>query len=180
MCELCGMLGGPFWEDRYHATAVQTGTHLARCLVYIDMNMVRAGVVDHPQQWEHGGYHEILSPRERYRLISHDALLASLGMSDQEQLQREYPGWIAQALAARPRRTRETRWTEALAIGDEAFTQEVQIKLKEENRGSSTSKSIASEESGEGFDLKEAENPYRHTVDFAQGSLRVEFDENPG
>ena len=29
---------GAFWEDRYHATAVETGEHLARCLVYIDAN----------------------------------------------------------------------------------------------------------------------------------------------
>jgi putative transposase len=39
---------GAFWQDRYHATAVETGEHLARCLVYIDLNMVRAGVVTHP------------------------------------------------------------------------------------------------------------------------------------
>src|SRR5262245_51442156 len=36
---------GAFWDDRYHATAVDTGAHLARCVVYIDLNMVRAGVV---------------------------------------------------------------------------------------------------------------------------------------
>ena len=34
---------GAFWEDRYHATAVDTGEHLLRCLAYIDLNMVRAG-----------------------------------------------------------------------------------------------------------------------------------------
>jgi hypothetical protein len=28
---------GAFWEDRYHATAVQTDEHLAKCLVYIDL-----------------------------------------------------------------------------------------------------------------------------------------------
>jgi putative transposase len=32
---------GAFWEDRYHATAIETGEHLLRCLVYIDLNMVR-------------------------------------------------------------------------------------------------------------------------------------------
>ena len=47
---------GAYWEDRYHATAVDTERYLARCLVYIDLNMVRAGVVSHPQQWETGGY----------------------------------------------------------------------------------------------------------------------------
>jgi putative transposase len=34
---------GAFWEDRYHATAVDSGIHLIQCLVYIDLNMVRAG-----------------------------------------------------------------------------------------------------------------------------------------
>jgi putative transposase len=33
---------GAYWEDRYHATAVETNEHLIRCLVYIDLNMVRA------------------------------------------------------------------------------------------------------------------------------------------
>ena len=50
---------GAFWEDRYHATAVDTEEHLARCVVYIDLNMVRAGVVRHPRDWGEAGYHEI-------------------------------------------------------------------------------------------------------------------------
>lgn len=32
---------GAFWEDRYHATAVEHGDHLIRYLVYVDLNMVR-------------------------------------------------------------------------------------------------------------------------------------------
>ncbi len=47
---------GSFWEDRYHATAVQTGEHLIRCIVYIDLNMVRTGKIQHPSAWEYGGY----------------------------------------------------------------------------------------------------------------------------
>ena len=48
---------GAFWEDRYHATAVESGEHLGRCLTYINLNMVRAGVVKHPEQWDNCGYH---------------------------------------------------------------------------------------------------------------------------
>ena len=40
---------GAFWEDRYHATAIESGTHLIRCLAYMALNMVRAGVVNHPR-----------------------------------------------------------------------------------------------------------------------------------
>jgi len=29
---------GAFWEDRYHATVIEKGEHLLRCIVYIDMN----------------------------------------------------------------------------------------------------------------------------------------------
>lgn len=37
---------GAFREDRYHVTAVEKGDHLLQCIVYIDMKMVRAGVVN--------------------------------------------------------------------------------------------------------------------------------------
>jgi putative transposase len=71
---------GAFWADRYHTTAVETGAHLARCLVYIDLNMVRAGVVAHPAQWEVGGFHEIQQPRARYRIVDRQALAEALGI----------------------------------------------------------------------------------------------------
>src|SRR5262245_4749237 len=45
---------GAYWEDRYHATAIEADDHLRRCLVYIDLNMVRAGVVGHPAEWLDG------------------------------------------------------------------------------------------------------------------------------
>ena len=61
---------GAFWEDRYHATAVQTGDHLIRCLVYIDLNMVRAGAVSHPSRWQASGYLEIQTPPMRKRIIN--------------------------------------------------------------------------------------------------------------
>ena len=50
---------GAFWEDRYFATAVSTDEHLVRCMIYIELNMVRAGVVHHPLEWQDSGYHEI-------------------------------------------------------------------------------------------------------------------------
>ena len=42
---------GAYWEDRYHATAIESGVHLRRCLTYIDLNMVRAGAVNHSKDW---------------------------------------------------------------------------------------------------------------------------------
>jgi len=62
---------GAFWEDRYHATAIEESEHFFRCLVYIDLNMVRTGVVNHPSEWLFGGYHEIQQPRRKCVLIDY-------------------------------------------------------------------------------------------------------------
>ncbi len=64
---------GAFWEDRYHATTIETGKHLQRCLVYLDLNMVRARVVGHPEDWSHGGYHEIQGNRRGNTIIDLNA-----------------------------------------------------------------------------------------------------------
>ena len=42
---------GAFWDDNYHATAIENDQHFHQCMVYIDLNMVRAGVVRHPSEW---------------------------------------------------------------------------------------------------------------------------------
>ncbi len=65
---------GVYREDRYHATAVDAENYLARCLVYIDLNMVRAGVVSHPMYREAGGFREIRNLPARCRIIDVDAL----------------------------------------------------------------------------------------------------------
>lgn len=65
---------GAYWEDRYRATAIKTGKHRLRCLVYINLNMVRTGVVSHPAEWAFGGYSEIQSPRRKCILIDYEKL----------------------------------------------------------------------------------------------------------
>ena len=78
---------GAFWEDRYHATAVETGEYLLRCVLYVDLNMVRAGVVSHPVQWFHGGYREIQSPRRKNILIDYETLGHLCGFENFQQFQ---------------------------------------------------------------------------------------------
>lgn len=89
---------GAFWEDRYHAVAVETDEHLVRCLIYIDMNMVRAGVVKHPSKWPHGGYCEILNPPKRYRIVDQDTLISKCGFSDTEQFRIWMKIWYTPSL----------------------------------------------------------------------------------
>lgn len=119
---------GAFWEDRYHATAVDTDMYLARCLVYIDLNMVRAGVAAHPSRWPHGGYHEIQNPPKRYAIIDWEALQRLLGMDSLEQLQTAHSQWVEAALSSRDGKNDDS-WSESLAIGRRSFVETVKAQL---------------------------------------------------
>jgi putative transposase len=119
---------GAFWEDHYHATAVETETHLRQGLVYIDLNMVRAGVVDHPRDWPFGSYAEIIRTRQRYRLVDTSMLLKLLGISNHEILKSTYDSWIREKLS-RGAIEREAKWTESIAVGGERFVVEVKERL---------------------------------------------------
>jgi REP-associated tyrosine transposase len=73
---------GSFWEDQYHCTMIEPGQHLSRCMVYIELNMVRAGVVGHPEQWPWCSYQEWMGQRRRYVLTDQPACLGILGDPD--------------------------------------------------------------------------------------------------
>ncbi len=119
---------GAFWEDRYHATAIEAGTHLHRCLVYIDMNMVRAGIVKHPAEWRHGGYCEIQRPPERYGIIDLPTLSTLCGFKDIADFQQAHRTWVDEALGGEIA-GRDARWSEAIAVGSLAFVDRVQQEL---------------------------------------------------
>jgi putative transposase len=116
---------GAFWEDRYFATAVCNDSHLFKCLVYIDLNMVRAGVVAHPSHWRVSGYNEIQSPPSRYRIIDHGALLALGGFADHETLASRHQEWVRSSLSEQ-RNEREPAWSKSIAVGPKNFVVEMQ------------------------------------------------------
>ena len=119
---------GAFWEDRYHATAIEADDHLHRCLVYIDLNMVRAGVVDHPAEWAYSGYREIQDPPERYAIIDLRGLMALCGFAEVADFQQTHRQWVEEALPGE-KAVRDDRWSRAIAIGSLAFVDNVRSEL---------------------------------------------------
>ena len=109
---------GSFWSNRFHAAWVQSGVHLRRCLFYIDMNMVRAGVVDHPLKWRHSSTYELASSRQRYRVVDRSRLLERLEFPDWATYQQWYESSLAEILARGLFRTRQSFWSLSAAVGD--------------------------------------------------------------
>jgi putative transposase len=156
---------GAFWEDRYHATAIGEADHLVKCMVYIDLNMVRAGVVTHPSQWKHGGYREIQEPRQRYRLIDRDRLLRDLSKSSYESLREDLRKCVTDALRAE-RVAREALWTQSIAVGSRGFVEKIRKRLEVRANG----RRIRQE--GDHFHLREPQVPYMVVSGLRKETLR--------
>ncbi len=120
---------GAFGEDRYHATVVETDFHLSQCMVYIDLNMVRSCVVNHPSEWPFCGYHEIQNRRKRYSLIDQEALIDLFGFQSMDEFREIHKGWVIEALEKEKYRERQPRWTESIAVGSEDFVRDMKEKL---------------------------------------------------
>ncbi len=93
---------------------------MIQCMVYIDLNMVRAGVVTHPSEWLFSGYNEIQNPRQRYSLIDHGRLRDLLDIKRMEELKRSYRGWVEESLA-RQGGKRKSKWPQSITVGSKAF-----------------------------------------------------------
>jgi putative transposase len=119
---------GAFWEDRYHATAVEDGGYLIRCMVTIDLNMVRNGVVSHPSEWPFCGYNEILTPRKKCVLIAYDKLAELIGFDAYSDFQKAYHELVEESLM-NGNHERESQWTESIAVGSKTFTETIKNKL---------------------------------------------------
>jgi len=120
---------GSFWEDRYHATIIQNGQYLLRCIVYIDMNMVRTGVVEQPDQWPHSGFNEIRNPRRKCILINYDTLSRLTGFDDFEGFQATHHKWVDAAIHKGDLR-RESQWTRSIAVGKESFVATIKGQMR--------------------------------------------------
>ena len=141
---------GAFWEGRYHATAVATDHHFAKCLTYIDLNMVRAGVIEDPADWQDSGYAELMLTKQRYNLLDLDELGGILGLKDHTEIQQLRRCWIEETLHHN-KLERHSCWSERLAVGNESFVGKVKLALGHQGKKRTVM------EGPEGYVLREEE-----------------------
>ena len=132
---------------------------------YIDLNMVRAGVVSHPVEWRWCGYHELVGCRQRYRLLDLPRVLELFSQPDLRSFARGYEAAVAQELRDR-RLSRNPIWTESIAVGSETFVRAIADATK-------IRKTLEMAESADGtWYVSEREKPYG-THDDKRGTGRV-------
>jgi putative transposase len=158
---------GAFWEDRYHATAIETGEHLLRCLIYVDLNMVRAGVVSHPEQWTHGGYNEIQRPRRKNILIDYESLGRLCGFNNFDEFKSVHRNWVEAALSDN-RMQREECWTRSVASGSRSYVEAV----KNQMGGFAIGRKIR--QNVEDYELREDQPAYNTVFDVEKNDIEGE------
>ncbi len=119
---------GSFWAGRFHITMVESGEYLWRCLLYIELNMVRAGAVDHPADWPWCSFAKLRGGRQRHQIFDLPALLRLVGAADLKEFLRHQEASIRQELERR-RFARCPFWTESVAVGSERFVRSVAAQI---------------------------------------------------
>jgi putative transposase len=142
-----------FWGDNYHATVVEDGEYLWQCLCYLELNMVRCGVVTHPREWEWVGYHEIMGQRRRYRVIDLERLCWRLRAGSIEEVRQHLTASLTERIA-RDEVKRQACWTESLVVGSQGFVERLQPLIQ------SRRETEVVAVTGNGWALQEAASSY--------------------
>jgi REP element-mobilizing transposase RayT len=88
---------GYFWGDRFKSVIVENGETLINCLAYIDLNPLRAGLVERPEdyRWNSLGYHIQTGNKDNF--LSLDFGLKEFGIMDAEERLKRYRRYVYEA-----------------------------------------------------------------------------------
>jgi putative transposase len=85
---------GTLWGERFKSLIVENGETLINCLAYIDLNPLRAGLVDRPEdyRWNSLGYHIQTGNKDNF--LSLDFGLKEFGVVDTEERLKLYRRYV--------------------------------------------------------------------------------------
>jgi REP element-mobilizing transposase RayT len=88
---------GYFWGDRFKSVIVENGETLINCLAYIDLNPLRAGLVERPEKyrWSSLGYH--IQTNNQNDFLSTDFGLKEFSVKSKKERIRSYRRYVYEA-----------------------------------------------------------------------------------
>ena len=88
---------GYFWGDRFKSVIVEKGETLINCLAYIDLNPLRAGMVNRPEEyrWNSIGYHVQTNNQDNF--LSTDFGLIEFKVKSKKERIRRYRRYVYEA-----------------------------------------------------------------------------------
>jgi len=117
---------GTLWEGRYRSTLIETERYLLACMVYIDLNPVRAGMVAQPGAWQWSSHALYLGQRID-KLVTPHALYWALGNTPFAR-EAAYAGLVQAGIGSGDQATLTEAALSGWALGDAEFVAELQKK----------------------------------------------------
>jgi REP element-mobilizing transposase RayT len=110
---------GYFWGDRFKSVIVERGETLINCLAYIDLNPVRAGIVEKPEdyRWNSLGYH--IQANNKDRFLSTDFGLNEFKVKSEKERVRRYREYVYETGAIQPSAKPYTKKISAKIVTEE-------------------------------------------------------------
>jgi REP element-mobilizing transposase RayT len=90
---------GYFWGDRFKSVVVENGDTLINCLAYIDLNPIRAGLVDRPEEYRWSSIGQHVQAGKKDNFLSLDFGLKEFGEMDDSERFRRYRRFLYEAAA---------------------------------------------------------------------------------
>ncbi len=118
---------GTLWEGRYKATLLDSDQYLLACMRYIELNPVRAGMVEHSRDYPWSSYHYNTLGEEDLLLTPH-ALYKKLG-STYKKRQAAYRALFRHRLAQRTLEELREATNKAWVLGNDRFKKKIEAKL---------------------------------------------------
>jgi putative transposase len=129
---------GTLWESRYKSSLVQTDTYLLACSRYIELNPVRAQMVEHAQDYPWSSLHLRRSEKIESRWLDEDPCFHELGATYAERLAR-YNVFVDQATQPSELRLIRDALQRGQLTGNSRFTDEIEritgVRVSQRARG---------------------------------------------
>ena len=118
---------GTLWEGRHKGCVIHSETHLLACMRYIELNPVRAGMVQRPIDYRWSSYSANAEGSDD-ALVSPHSLYQSLGTTDVAR-QEAYRGLFSDDLGAEHVKTIRATVQTGTPLGNQRFREQIERTL---------------------------------------------------
>jgi len=118
---------GSLWEGRYKSSPIETDAYLLACCRYVELNPVRARMVEKPEEYCWSSYQEKIGLKEQDKMDT-DACYLSLGET-QEQRMARYKRWVESEVSEQEIKSIREAIQRGHPTGSPLFTEAIEKKL---------------------------------------------------
>lgn len=119
---------GTLWEGRYRSTLIQAERYLLACMVYMDLNPVRAGMVAEPGDYPWSSYHHYVGRRSD-KLVTPHPLYWELGNTPFAR-DEAYASLVRAGVSEQQKRALTDSALRGWALGEPGYVAELQRRTE--------------------------------------------------